>query len=464
MLTKLNRVLTAIMFLFLCFAQTPGQSGGQSSGVVSQSEAKVWQEDLRYLATEAPRWHKNLFHTMTPAQFDAAVKRLHERIPTLTRHEIIVEMARIMAMVGDGHTNIAPTRDAKIGFRALPVKFYLFKDGLYVRAARMENAEILGARIVRIGNLTAEEAVERAGEIVGRDNPMNVRFFAPHLLAMPEILHALKISDSMERVSLTIKRGDNKEQIVSLKPFGAAELLPPDTDTTWINKEGWLDMRDTATTPLPLWLKNPNDLFWFEQLSDSRTLYVQINQVKNKPDETIEAFAKRLFAFVETNKIEKMVIDLRLNRGGNGTLLKPLLLETIKSKVNRRGSLFVLMGRSTWSAAQFLLNDLEKYTNAVFVGEPSGSKGNTYGDSRRLTLPNSGITARVSVYYWQDWMPWDSRMWTPPEAAAELSSEDYRQNIDPALKLALEYVPRQKLTDRLNAAAGRPQPSRARPS
>ena len=444
------------MCVTMCFvlshALVLAQNDKLSSGVVSQSEARAWQEDLRFMAAEAPKWHKNLFHTITSAQFDTAIKQLHERIPNLVRHEIIAEMTRIMAMIGDGHTNIAPTRDAKIGFRALPVKFYLFKDGLFVRAARRENAELVGARVIKIANLTAEEAIRQAGKIVARDNEMDIKFFAPHLLAMPEILHALKISDSMESIPFVVKRADGKEQIVNLKPFGTAELLPPDTDTTWLGKEGWVDMRDAATAPLPLWLKNPNDKFRFEIPPNSRTVYVQINQVGNKEDETLEAFAKRLFAFVETNGIEKMILDLRLNRGGDGSLLKPLLLEIIRSKVNQPGKLFTIMGRSTWSAAQFLLNDLEKYTNVIFVGEPSGSKGNHYGDSRRITLPNSGITARVSIYYWQDWSPWDTRMWTAPDATAELTSDDYRNNFDSAMNLALNYIPRQTLTERLDEA------------
>lgn len=440
-----------IVRILICFALLSVPVLTQNNKV-SPAEARQWREDLLYLVREAPKLHKNLFHTVTPAHFDAAIKNLHVRIPKLARHEIIVEMARIMAMVGDGHTNIAPTRDAKIGFRTLPVKFYLFKDGLFVRVARRENADLVGAQVLKIGNLTANEAIERVGEIVGRDNEMDVKFFAPHLLAMPEILHALRIAETMESIPLVIKRVDGIEQIINLKPFGAGELLPPDTDTSWINKEGWVDMRDRSTASIPLWLKNPNDKFWFEMLPDSRMIYVQINQVGDKENETLEAFAKRLFDYVEANQIEKMILDLRLNRGGNGTLLRPLLLEIIKSKVNQPGKLFTIMGRSTWSAAQFLLNDLEKYTDTVFVGEPSGSKGNIYGDSRKIILPNSGVTARVSVYYWQDWLPWDSRMWTPPDITAELASDDYCNNIDPALKAVLEYVPRRSLTEILNEA------------
>lgn len=452
MLKDFYFVLAALL-VFISFG-IPGfaQDTKPAALIVSRSEAGQWQEDLRYMAEEMPKWHNNLFHTMSREQFGTAVKNLHERIPQLARHRIIVEMARIAAKVGDGHTNIAPTRDPKIGFRSLPVKLYLFKDGLFIRAATAANAELVGARIVKIGNSTAEEAIKRAGEIVGRDNEMDIRFFAPHLLTMPEILHALEIVDDMESVPLVIKLRGGRQQNITLKPTGTAELLPPDTDTTWINKEGWIDLRDGAAAPRPLWLKNPHDKFWFEYLPDERMVYVQLNQVGNKDNESLADFSKRLFAFVDSDRIEKMIFDLRLNRGGNGTLLQPLLLDTIKSKINQPGKLFAIMGRGTWSAAQFLLNDFEKYTNTVFVGEPSGSKGNTYGDSRKITLPNSGLTVRVSVYYWQDWMPWDSRLWTAPNLTAELSSEDYRTNSDPAMKLITSYVPQKSLAEILNDA------------
>jgi tetratricopeptide (TPR) repeat protein len=59
---------------------------------------------------------------------------------------------------------------------------------------------------------------------------------------------------------------------------------------------------------------------------------------------------------------------------------------------------------------------------------------------------------RVSVYYWQDWEPWDTRLWTAPHLTAELTSEDYRANADPVLKAILDYVPRKKLLDVLNEA------------
>lgn len=437
--------LRVMVCLLLCAAA----AFAQGAAAVDRAEAEKWREDLRHMAREMEARHKNLFHTTTRGQFEGAVRRLHERIPALARHQIVVELARIAASVGDGHTNVAPTRDPKIGFRTLPFKLYLFGDGLFVRAAERGHAELLGARVVKVGDLAVDEAVARAREMVGRDNEMGVKFFAPLLLAMPEVLHALGLSDGPDAARFTFEKS-GRQQTLTLKPHGPADLLPPDTDLTWLPKEGWVDMRDGA--PRPLWLKDPKNKFWFERLPGSKVVYAQVNEVNNKADESLADFSKRLLDFVEANDVDKLVLDLRLNRGGNGSLLRPLVVGLIKSKVNRPGRLFVLMGRGTWSAAQFLLNRLQAYTDVLFVGEPSGSKGNHYGDSRRITLPHSGLTVRVSIYYWQEWDPWDVRPWTAPHLTAELSSEDYRAGGDPALKAALSYVPRKALGQVLDEA------------
>jgi tetratricopeptide (TPR) repeat protein len=416
-----------------------------------RSETERWREDLRFMAGEMPKLHKNLFHTMTRQQFESAIQRLDERIPSLARHQIIVEMARIVAMVGDGHTNIAPTRDPKIGFRAYPVRLFLFHDGLFVRAAAREHADLVGARVVRIGTATSEEACDAARQIIGRDNEMDVKFFAPFLLAMPEVLHALGLVQDMENAAFTVEiRG--RRRVVNLKPAGPAEMMPPDTDTSWLSRADWVDARDAASRPVPLWLKDPRNKFWFEYLPDAKAVYVQFNHVANKEDETVEAFAGRLFAFVEAQPVERLVLDLRLNRGGNGEFNRPLLLGLIRSRqVDQKGRLFVIVGRSTWSAAQMLVNELERYTNATFVGEPTGGKVNSYGDSRRITLPNSGITVRVSTLWWQQ-DERDRRRWTAPQVAADLTFEDYRANNDPALNAALSFVPRRSLAELLKEA------------
>ena len=410
-----------------------------------------WREDLRFMAREMERRHRNLFHTVPRATFDSAVTSLDQRIPTLARHEIIVELARIAALVQDGHTNVAPTRDPQIGFTTLPVKLYFFKDGLFVRAAHRSQAKLAGSRVVRIGGMTPDQAYARVRELVGRDNEMDARFFAPFLLAMPEILHGLWIMRSPDEATFVLELG-GRRQTLTLRPLGPASMMPPDTDVSWWPDSAWADMRSIGSTP-PMWLReNPSTRYWLEYLPSDRLVYAQYNQVANKEDESIAGFAVRLRTLVDSAPNTRLVLDLRLNRGGNGTLNRPLVLSLIKSRnLEGGGKLFVLIGRSTFSAAQFLLNELEQYTDAVFVGEPSGGKANSYGDSRKITLPNSRITVRVSTLWWQE-DPRDVRQWKGPDVAAELTSRDYARNLDPALEAVRAYRAEPSAAERMEAA------------
>jgi len=417
------------------------------------SFVRQWRDDLAYLARELPRRHKNLFHSMRREQFDSALAALDRKLPTLARHQVIVELARIVARVGDGHTNVAPTRDPGIGFRAYPVKLYFFKDGLYIRSAAREQAELVGAKVIRIGRMTATQAYEAVRELIGRDNEMNARYFAPFLLVMPEVLHAIGAIDDPGNAPLLLEQAGTRTVAV-LRPSGAAAMMPSDTDVSWAAEAGWVDLRGADGARTPLWLRgNPRDHLRFEYLPESRTAYVQFNRVGDEPDQSIAAFAARLRAFMDSGAVDRLVLDLRLNRGGDGTLNQPLILSLIRSpKLEGPGRLFVLIGRATFSAAQFLVHDLEEYTDAVFVGEPTAGRPNSYGDSRRITLPNSGITVRASIFYWQRTHPLDTRQWKGPDVAAELTSRDYRTNVDPAMREVLAYRPEPSLAERMRDA------------
>jgi hypothetical protein len=394
-------LVCAFAFVFGATPATP-QVAVPRPAHLDSSDAVSWREDIRFMAREMEARHRNLYHTVSRAGFDSAVTRLHRRVPALARHELIVELAKIAALVQDGHTNVAPTRDPQIGFTTLPIKLYFFKDGLFVRAAHQSQAKLAGSRVVRIGGMTPGQAYAKVRELVGRDNEMDARFFAPFLLAMPEILHALRITRSPDEATFVLQLG-GKRRTVTLRPLGPAPMMPPDTDVSWWPDSAWADMRSSGSPP-PLWLReNPKTRYWLEHLPAERLVYAQYNQVANKDDETIAQFADRLRALVDSAPNTRLVLDLRLNRGGNGALNRPLLLSLIKSRnLEGRGRLFVLIGRSTFSAAQFLVNDLEQYTDAVFVGEPTGGKANSYGDSRKIILPHGRITVRVSTLWWQE--------------------------------------------------------------
>ena len=427
-----------------------------------QAQARLtpqqWREDLNYFATNMQKMHRNLFHSMTREQFESAVKRLDERIPTMADHEIIVELMRIVASIGDGHTGVRVTEQFK---SAYPLDLYYFKDGIFVRSAASEYGEAVGGRVVRIGKSDVDQAYRAASELAWRDNEMGLKAIVPRLLVIPEVLHALRITKDTQKAQFVVEK-EGRTITIDAKPTGQFLQFFGAKPATWV------DARGGSKSPTPLWLRDPHNNFWFEHLTGAQfgcaqgcergIAYVQFNAVQDrpqageKPGETVEAFFNKVFDYVEANKIDKFVLDMRLNGGGNNYLNLPLTIGMIKSRVNKRGNLFVITGRETFSAAQNTVNELEKYTNAIFVGEPTAATPNHYGDARNVVLPNSKIAIRASTLWWQDLDPRDNRKWTAPQIAAELTSADYKANIDPAMAAILRFVPGKGLTEQLTSA------------
>ena len=305
---------------------------------VTSTEATQWREDLHYFAQQAPRVHKNLYHAMTQEQFETAINALDQRIPMLSRDQIIVEIMRIVAMVGDGHTYV-PVQDRMTGFRHYPVKFYWFPDGLYVLRADPKYAAAVGGRVERLGKASEQEAYDAVSKVVPHDNPSQLLWMTPFYMSLAEVLDGLGLVDDMNAVPLTVEK-DGKQTTVTLIPE-SGEMSSHD----FALPKGWVDARDPAV-PAPLWQKDPGNAYWYEYLPESRTLYVQFNAVAEKPDETIEAFFKRVMSFAATHDLDRFVFDERLNGGGNNYLLRPIIHAFIRSDAfNQPGKLFMVIGR-----------------------------------------------------------------------------------------------------------------------
>jgi len=401
------------------------------------SRTDGWRMDLDYLTLRMEATHYDLYRNVTPQEWSESITRISDNIDKLEDYEIIVELMKLVTLVGDGHTGVR-TIGGPHSFHGIPVRFYVFKDGVFIRSAAPEYAEAVGKRVIRIGKLPVEEALERAATVTQHDNPMQIKWIAPRYLSIVEILDALDISDGLTHVNVVLADEMGREATVRFEPIA----LTPE-----ISRHGPADsvnMRDDA--PVPLWQKHPADLYWFEYIKEKKLVYFQFNSVRNKSnDDTIADFTERLFEFIDTNPVDALVIDVRLNNGGNNFLVKPIVDSIIRSKkINQRGSLFTIIGRETFSACQNFSNRLQRETQVTFVGEPTGSSPNFVGEGNRIELPYSGVRVNGSSRYWQDSLSDDFRIWVAPDLIAELTSTDYRTNHDPAMAVIFEYLEHQE--------------------
>ena len=161
-------------------------------------------------------------------------------------------------------------------------------------------------------------------------------------------------------------------------------------------------------------------------------------------NEPLRLFLDRLFRFVIEHDIERFVIDLRWNTGGTRLLNQQLIHRLIRNdKINQTGKLFVVVGRHTFSAGMMLASEIERNTDAVFVGEPTGSSPNFVGQDVGIQLPYNGMKGSLSDLYWQNSSATDFRVWIAPLLYTPPSFALYSSNRDPALEAILDYRPLQ---------------------
>jgi hypothetical protein len=159
--------------------------------------------------------------------------------------------------------------------------------------------------------------------------------------------------------------------------------------------------------------------------------------VRDEPTESLAQFTDRLFRFIDDHEVEKLIVDIRWNGGGNTFLEMPLFHRLLGSKINQRGALFVIIGRGTFSAAQNLANLIDRHTEAIFVGEPTGSSPSFIGETVFFTLPWSKTEANVSDLLWQEAWAMDYRTWLAPTLYTPPTFAAFRANRDPALEAIL---------------------------
>lgn len=410
-----------------------------------------WQDDLRYLASEAPRRHPNLFHHLTRERFTQMVAALSARVPDAADYELVVGVARIIAALGprDGHSRVN-FLSPDLHFHTLPLNFYTYTDGLFVRAASKEYADLAGARVISIGSMTAEDVLRAVSDVTSGDNAMSKRADTERALSISEVLRATGVAGGApeQPVHIEVETANGKRS-ADVTPVASLEGVE------------WVDVRNARPAFYRRWAsRDPfarheaQKNFWFDYLADPQLLYVNFSVVGDAPDETVAAFFDRVFAFAAEHPVKRFVLDIRANGGGNNYLNRPILYGLVKHDQNlaRPGTFFTIIGRETFSAAQNLANLLDAHTQTIFVGEPTGGAPNHFGDSLRLKLPNSGLQINLSSVWWQDLDPRDQRLWIAPEIAAELSSADDRNGTDPALEAILRYSAPVPLGDRVRQA------------
>lgn len=397
------------------------------------SRTEGWRHDLSFLETEVKRMHYSPFRKVSQSDFEREARSLRDEVPRLTDNQIIVRLMRLMSLIGDGHTGTFPDLNSSWP-QALPLQFGLFQEGLFVISADAKHSNLVGTKVLRIGQHTSEQVIKAVAPTISEDNEQGVTRGVVNFIRYPQLLNGLGLQSQSDRIELTVRDADGQTRTASI----TAVEIDSSFDRIFGHPQ-WVPVYQKTPGPMPLYLKDRRTNYWFEHLPEQKTVYFQFNLVVNNSTEPLNAFVERMFRFVEANDVEKLIVDMRWNNGGNATLLMPLINGLVRSKVNRTGRLFVIVGRYTYSAAIPAAAWIEKHTNAIFVGEPTPSGPNVIAESNIITLPYSRVRVSISDIYWQGSWPNDRRTWIAPLHFLPPSFEAYKAKRDPAMELILSY-------------------------
>lgn len=427
------------------------------SGLAAQQPigAAAWRADIHWLDTTLKAIHPAPHHRVPRAVFDAARDALLRDLPRLDDRAVALRLTAWVALLHDGHSQLIPGGPLAQE-RVFPIRLERFVGGIHVVAVRPGEERLLGTRVVGVGGMTAERAWDSLAVLAAGDNPFSKMFVVPFLLASPPIAEGLGVA-GRDSLPLVLVRGRDtlRVRIGAVPRAGAPRAI------------GWQGAGGATVTALgtgrsaALTERHREMGYWYAV--EGGTLYAQINQVGDVRDSvdldgargvvTLAEFTARVFRRIDAGGIDRLVVDLRHNRGGDNALVRPFV-EGIAARpaLDRRGKVFVITGRATYSAAMNFVSLLDDRTQALFVGEPAGGAPSHYGDAVTVTLPKSGLAVRVSTLHWDAGVaPRDIREWQEPDLPAPPRFGDLAAGVDGPMEVIGRYRDGDVLSDAMLA-------------
>ena len=123
---------------------------------------------------------------------------------------------------------------------------------------------------------------------------------------------------------------------------------------------------------------------------------------------------------------------MRFNKGGSSQQGTAFIKKLSKTKLNRQGKIYVIVGRRTFSAAVINTFDFLENTDALIVGEGTGGRPNHFGAVKRFVLPESNLVVNYSTQYFK--LTENDSPSIQPDIEVSLHFKDFINGVDTSLE------------------------------
>jgi uncharacterized protein (TIGR03437 family) len=384
-------------------------------------------QGLNFVATQLPKLDPNFFSQLSSSAFQQSVNNLQANLAALTDAQFYVSLAQLVAMAGDSHTYLYLY--AAPGFQQLPMHLRWLDDGVFVTSAGPEYTRALGARLIRIGDYSIDEVMQRLATVIPHENDQWLHYMAQIYLAQQQVLQGLGVVPEGSPSPVTFQSLDGSEFTL---------LMDASNETR-------VSLLSAATGTIPDYLVDTTHYYWFEYSAPNRLLYFKYNVCANDPANPFSSFASTILSTLDSNPVDTLVFDFRGNTGGDDSIINPLFNGVVQRlprlRANPRFALYAAIDKGTFSSG---MDDAELFKQpswggtARVIGEPTGGRPQHFGNVASFNLPGSQTPGQYSRQFFSapSYLPLGDAYFEPDIAIATRST-DYFARFDPVMAAIL---------------------------
>jgi hypothetical protein len=254
---------------------------------------------------------------------------LQQQADALDDGAYVIELRRALAWFREGHTTIvpfeflgsvpAPLAGGVWGLR-LPLKALPFHDGLWVTESSSEARALLGTRIQSINGQGIQRIMAEHARSWPGENPAWAHNWAGLLASSPGTLRGLGVAHGAIGAPLSFDSvsGDGTAKTLAVSPHAGGDERRMKVARSLTRVEQFRAEAGVGN---------------FLKLLPS-ALYVSIDDMADLKELPFAQFTDTVLSGMRAESIERIVIDLRRNGGGDNYLAEPLRHELARSRFN----------------------------------------------------------------------------------------------------------------------------------
>lgn len=388
---------------------------GCGTQYIGINRTEKWEKDLNYLKEAYPNKHVNAFFKISEDEFNNKIETLKSNINNLSDEEVENGIYEIVASIGDAHSTAYRNYDYRF-----PLNFYFFGEDLYLINTSDEYKQALYCKLESVDGMDIREIEEKLRPLTVQANEANIKKSMLGFFCRPDILKGAGIIDD-----------ENSATFTFINNQGTAISIEVEAED---NTDGII-MDDPEDESNALYRQHYDLKYWYKYLEDSKILYFKYNECsKYSESGDLKDVIDEVNNYIDNEEIDKIVIDMRDNPGGDEGCLSPLIDKISSSNLNDPDKFYVVVGMRTFSSAILESYYIRQNTNAVFLGEPTSGTPRHYATRKSFELPNSKMIISYSIGFADNIDDYNDSF--IPDKTIKVSIGDYINKVDPVM----EYI------------------------